>query len=92
MSLIRTADTLFENLMTRDRWVELGIVSSTGFEFAFVISCPNVHRIDLIHICGLWQNFVMTVKSICVQRGEFFEHFVVVHSADGNTTVDSKMA
>jgi hypothetical protein len=45
---------LFENLMTRDRWGELGIVSSIGFEFEFIISCHNVHRIDLIQIGGLW--------------------------------------
>jgi len=45
---------LFENLMTRNRWGELGIVSSTGFEFAFIIICHNVHRIDLIQICGRW--------------------------------------
>jgi hypothetical protein len=44
---------LLENLMTRDRWGELGIVSSTGFESQFAISCHNVHRIDLIQICGL---------------------------------------
>jgi hypothetical protein len=34
----------------------------------------------------------MKAKSICVQRGEFVDHFVAAQSADGSTTIDAKIA